>query len=84
MSIHKVDLNNLIVSKLTEEVNSIDETITSLENNKRDIETKLSENRKELANLEKTLYELGDYISILKENKLAIKQKIDNIKKAKE
>jgi peptidoglycan hydrolase CwlO-like protein len=81
MSVHRVNIDNFIVSKLNEEAESIEKDIENLGAIKDELEHKISDHRKEIENSEKELDEVNDSISILRENRSVIKEKVEVIKK---
>jgi len=81
--VHKINLDNFIVSKLTDEFESIEKLVSEAEASKGKLEENLADHRRQIEVLEKELYVVCANIAILKENKSAVKAKSETLKKDK-
>jgi len=79
--VKKINTDTFIISKITEELDLIKKEIEFIEDNKKQTEKAIDDKKRDLADFETTLYGHDNSIKTLKENRAALKERLEALKK---
>ncbi len=79
--VKRINTDTFIISKITEKLDSIKKEIEVVEDNKKQTEKAINDKKMELTEFEATLYGQDDSIKTLKENRAALKERLEALKK---
>jgi len=79
--VKKINADTFVISKITEEMDSIKASISHIEENRKQTTKAIEDKRRDLSDLEQTLYDQDVEIKSHKENRVALHKKLDALKK---